>query len=284
MKKTKYIIIAAAVLALIVFVIIRSCGAQSGTDEEMEMPEETATVERMTIENKISSKGEVVSSLEENLTPHTGWKLKETKAVKGEAIKEGDTILVYTNGSVMKAPYGLVVKEWNLPNKGGTFTDESSITVAGTDVLKMDISVGEDKILDVRNGSPAVVKIKATGGKYRGNVSFVSDVGEYSGGLSEFTVSVTFDNDGKAKLGMNGRAVISLDKAENVLAVPADAVYSDGDTSYVTIKKGDKTKDVEVETGLSNDEYTEIRSGLKEGDEVIVVSSYEDEWDEEIYY
>lgn len=278
----KKLIIAAIILAVIVFIIIRSCSAQPGIDD-MEEPEDTATVKVMNIENAISSKGEVKSNLEENLVPHTGWKLQETKAIRGEAIKEGAAILTYTNGNVMKAPYDLVVKEWNLPNKKGTFKNENSVTVAGTHVLKMDLTVSEDKILDVRNGSPATVKINAIGKKYTGNVSFVSDVGEYSDGLSEFTVSVTFDNDGKAKLGMNGKAKISLAKANNVLAVPVDAVYKDGDASYVTVKKGKDTEEVKVETGISNDKFIEIKSGLKEGDTVMVSSSDEDEWEDEYY-
>lgn len=282
--KKRYLIIAAIVLAAILFVLIRSCGANPEEDYDMDTPEQTAVVERMTIEKKISSKGEVKSALEEKLTPHAGWKLDKIKAVRGEEVKEGDTILIYTNGNTMKAPYDLAVKEWTLPDKGEELKNSHEITVAGTHVLQMDVTVSEDKILDVKNGSPATVKIKAIDRKYNGNVSYVSDVGEYIDGMSDFTVSVTFDNDGKTKIGMNGRAKIVLDKAKNVLAVPVDAVYSDGDTSFVTVKKGDETKEVQVETGLSNDNYIEIKSGLKEGDEVIVASP-EDEWgDDEIYY
>ena len=71
---------------------------------------------------------------------------------------------------------------------------------------------------------------------------------------------------------MNVDAEIVVEKVENVLAVPVSSLNR-GNNVYV---KGDKTdkndsapegyKTVEVQTGISDDDYIEIKSGLSEGE------------------
>ena len=282
-KKKKIILLLclAAVIALII-VVAHSC---SGSEDEDLGEEEvmTATAETMTITKKISSNGEIISALEEKKTPHATYKLEKINVTEGQGVKEGSAILTYTNGQVMAAPYDCVVLNWNLPDLKQTLTNDHSVTIAGTDVLMMELEVNEDEVFLIKRGNPATIKVKSVDRKYKGEVSYISDIGDYSEGMSTFKVRVTFDNDGALKLGMNGKARITLAKAENVIAVPVDAVYEDGETNYVTVLKGDEPEEVEVETGLQNDEFIEIKSGLKEGD-VVQYMSYEDEWEEEEFY
>lgn len=279
-KKILLLLCLAVVIALIVF-CVHSCG--SVDDEDMGEEEVmTATAETMTIAKKISSSGEIISALEEKKTPHATYKLEKINVSEGEGVKEGSAILTYTNGQVMAAPYDCVVLNWSLPDLKQTLTYDHYVTIAGTKVLMMELEVNEDEVFLIKKGNPATVKVKSVDKKYNGVVSYISDVGEYSEGMSTFKVRVSFDNDGSLKLGMNGKAKITLAKAENVIGVPVDAVYEDGESSYVTVVKGDKTKDVEVETGIQNDKFIEIKSGLKEGD-VVQYMSYEEDYEEEWY-
>ena len=181
----------------------------------------------------------------------------------------------------MTAPYDCVVKTWSLPDPKKTLTNDHYVELIGTKVLKIELSVNEDEVLLVQKGNPATVRVDATDTTYDGEVAFVSDIGEYSGGTSDFSVQVLFNNDGKLKLGMNGKAKIVLDEAKNVIGVPVDAVFDDGENSYVTVQNGDKTKDVKVETGIKNKKYVEIKSGLKEGDEVVILT-YDDYSDDKM--
>ncbi len=278
-QKILLVLILLAIIA-IVFAVVRSFMVTPQTEDYTEEQPVYEKAQRMDVENSISAKGEIVSGLEEDLTPHAGYKLKEVKVKENEEIKEGGVILTYTNGKTMTAPYKCVVKKWNLPKEKNEITNSHSVSISSTSVLNIKLSVSEEEILKIKKGYTATVKVKATGKSYKGYVCFVSDVGNYSDGSSEFDVNVSFDNDGKIKLGMNGKAKISLGKASNVIAVPVDAVYTDGDSSYVTKKlKGkdsdgnDKTEDVKVKTGLEGRNYIEIKSGLKEGDKVLVNSS-----------
>ncbi|MDO4869605.1 MAG: HlyD family efflux transporter periplasmic adaptor subunit [Bacillota bacterium] len=280
-KKKILSIVCLILLVLIVVLCARSCAPAEEEYEDMEQM--TATAEKMTITSKVSSKGEIKSALEEKKTPHTGYKLEKINVKEGQAVKEGGTILTYTNGQIMTAPYDCVVISWNLPKLKNTLNNDHYVDIAGTKVLMMELDVKEDKIFLVKKGNPATIKVNATDGRYEGVVSFVSDVGDYADGMSTFKVNVIFDNDGKLKLGMNGRAKVILEKAENVIGVPVDAVYDDGENSFVTVMKDGGEEEVQVETGIQNNDYIEIKDGLKAGDEV-VYSSYDDsEWDDEYY-
>ena len=57
---------------------------------------------------------------------------------------------------------------------------------------------------------------------------------------------------------------------KNIITIPAEAVMQSGDELYVYVAEGDTAKKVTVTTGISNDELTEITSGINEGDSVIV--------------
>ena len=237
--------------------------------------ERTVEASKMTIEKTLESDGEVKSALEENILPHTSYYLAKINVEEGEAVKEGDTILTYTNGYTMTTPYNCVVKSWSLPDLEDQLTSDHYVTVAGTDVLEMEMSLSDSEVLQLSVGDSAKVTVDAVDSTYEAEVTYISEVGEYSSGSSTFTAKVTFDNDGKLKLGMSGSAVVSLEKAEDVIAVPADAVSRKGGVSFVTVPgDGDNSSSqVEVETGITNGTFTEIKSGLNEGDKVIVKTS-----------
>lgn len=262
------ILIILAVIAVIFFSIQKKKFQTLGTN--------VRAAQTMTIEKTINSEGEVQSSLEENIAPHTSYYLKKINVGEGDALSEGDKILTYSNGKTLTAPYDCVVESWYLPESGARLTTDHYVTIAGTDVMMMELSVSEEDVAIVKKGQSARVTVEATGSTYEGEVSYVSEVGTYSGGTSTFKAKVEFNNDGDVKLGMTGKAVISLAKAENVLGVPTSAVHSNGNGSFVTVAKDDEgknTSEVQVETGLSNDSYIAIVAGLKEGTKVVVPES-----------
>lgn len=77
-----------------------------------------------------------------------------------------------------------------------------------------------------------------------------------------------FDGIEDMEIGDMGKIVYKINVKEHALAVPNDAVKSEGQKKYVYVK-GEK---VYVETGVISNQYTEIVSGLSEGDEVSYIS------------
>ena len=116
------------------------------------------------------------------------------------------------------------------------------------------------------------------GQTYTGVVTKVSVVGNTSGGTTTYPVTVRIDETDGLRPGMNVDAEIVLSSADDVLAIPSLAVNR-GDTVLVTSDSPSAANALEQEapegyayvqvtTGVSDDSYIEITSGLQEGDTV----------------
>lgn len=151
--------------------------------------------------------------------------------------------------------------------------------------LTFDISLDELDISDVSVGQKVNITCDALENtEITGRVTKVSVAGTTENGVTTYPVTVQIDDVPDGLLpGMNVDATIVVSESENALAVPIAAVQR-GNTVYVKAEGEKNTeqtmvggallpdgwKAVEVETGLSDDNYIEIISGLQEGDVVYV--------------
>jgi len=62
---------------------------------------------------------------------------------------------------------------------------------------------------------------------------------------------------------------------KNVISVPIEAVFEEGGKFFVYLKAGTKPKTSFVSLGLANDNFVEISSGLKEGEEVYLYRPFQ---------
>ena len=70
--------------------------------------------------------------------------------------------------------------------------------------------------------------------------------------------------------GYRVEARIEVDAVDDVLLVPSSALFRDGDGWAVYVMREGAAHKVAVELGLENPDHAEVRSGLSEGDDVIV--------------
>ena len=160
--------------------------------------------------------------------------------------------------------------------------------------LTFDMDIDELDISNIKEGQSVNVQADAFKNKvFNGVITNVSLVAANSNGVTNYPVTVTITDIGDLLPGMNVDAYVILANVENAVAIPADALQR-GNVVYVlntspTIKSGnyntegisDRVKSrvpdgftaINVETGISNANYIEIKSGLQEGDEVYVSES-----------
>lgn len=70
---------------------------------------------------------------------------------------------------------------------------------------------------------------------------------------------------------MTSKSSIILQKSENVIVVATEAITNKNGKKYVNVKKDNgQVEETEIETGIKNDAYTEVKSGLNEGDIVVI--------------
>ncbi|MDO5444681.1 MAG: HlyD family efflux transporter periplasmic adaptor subunit [Eubacteriales bacterium] len=157
---------------------------------------------------------------------------------------------------------------------------EVIMTVTPQATLSIDITIDELDILSAALGQEAQITIDALPGRaYFGTVTKInSEATLNDGGQTKFGATVTMDMDNDLLAGMNASTLITIATKNNVLSVPAKALYEQGTKTMVYTGYDEKEKvltgSVTVTTGASDGENVEILSGLSEGDSVIF--EYED--------
>ena len=224
-------------------------------------------------------------------------KLKSARLALDDALLQRDKMYKELDDYTIKAPIdGTVVskkkKAGDKIESGGGASAAASASSASSSSssnvlaviydmssLCFELSVDELDVKKVEVGQEVEITADAVEGKtYTGiveNVSVNGTVG--TNGVTTYPAKVRIqDADDKLLPGMNIDAVITVEKAENVIAIPLRAVNR-GNTVYVKGNKSDDTdkapegfKTVQVETGISDDNYIEIKSGISEDDTVYV--------------
>lgn len=141
--------------------------------------------------------------------------------------------------------------------------------------MQFDIDVDEIDVESIKVGQEVTITADAVEDKtYKGIVEKVSVNGVSENGVTNYPVTVRITDFGELLPGMNVDAEIVVDEAENALTIPVSSLNR-GNTVYVAGEKTDENdkapegyKTVSVTTGISDDDYIEIKSGLKEGDMV----------------
>lgn len=105
-----------------------------------------------------------------------------------------------------------------------------------------------------------------------GKVAEIDSLGTVSQGVVSYDIKISFDvDDSRIKPGMSVDATIITETASDVLSVPNSAIKSFNGNSYVEVLDSSVLPSrVSVATGLTDDTRTEITSGLKEGDVIVV--------------
>jgi HlyD family secretion protein len=149
-----------------------------------------------------------------------------------------------------------------------TLGDTSEVYVKG--------KVDESDIGKVYLGQPARIKVESFKDKtFNGKVTKISPMGVEKDNVTTFEVRVSINNPGgELKAEMTANAEIILEEHKNVLQIPEGALIYDKDKkASVDIpdpKAKDGMKKLAVNIGISNGAKTEVLSGLKEGDQVVL--------------
>lgn len=167
----------------------------------------------------------------------------------------------------------LPIKEGDIISAG-----TAAATVTSFDKMKIDIKIGEYDIVGTEEGDKVEVTLDAIDGKtYEGTIVYIARTATVDNGVSYFEAEVDFDADEDVRSGMSAEVKLTINDLKDVLTVKAEAIQtSDDGTTYVQQYKDEKRKkglvQVPVETGVSDGTYTEIKSGLSEGDVVCYIS------------
>jgi len=148
--------------------------------------------------------------------------------------------------------------------------------------LEMSLSVDELDIADVSVGQEVQITADAREGqKYTGYVSKVSIAGSNNNGTATYPVTVRIDDYGDLLPSMTADATIYMTQEQNVIAIQSSAVQrgntvlitADSPTAKTLAEQGQEPNEdgyytATIETGISDDTYIQVISGLQDGDKI----------------
>lgn len=206
--------------------------------------------------------------------------LQATRATQQKQLTEMKKLL---KAGVISATEAGIVSTIAAPSAAeqAAYTVLASLYVG--DEKEMVISVDELDITSVSVGQNVDIAMDAIEDKtYPAKVTKVSQIGTASGGVTVYNVTLTIEGDERLRFGMNGTATIHIEERSNVLLVPLTALNSSRGSSYVWLKSAEASADepgvrTAIETGLSDESYAEVISGLNEGDVVLITREASEE-------
>ncbi len=245
------------------------------------LEEATAEVERVRRKNE----SQLASRNADRINQRQQLTVRESKLAKLREQLEAATLRAPSEGMVVHAT------SLNRDRFGGdargtmevgrqVTRNELLIVLPDTSEMVASVRVPESVAGRVRPGQMATIRIDALQNRtVRGEVLSVGVLAESGGfrdpNLREYTVKIRLD-DSALTMGvplrpsMRCEAEIALDRVERALAVPVQAVFTDGPVRFAYVESDDGWKRRPVRMARRSDRYVEILAGLTEGQRVLV--------------
>jgi HlyD family secretion protein len=175
------------------------------------------------------------------------------------------------DNTIIKAPFdGLIAA--STPHQGDQVSPSTIIATLITNQFVAIIPLNEVDVAKVKLGDSAVLTFDAIDGlTVAGKVVDIDAIGTVSQGVVTYNVKISLDSEEPdVKPGMSTSVAIITQVKTDVLSAPNAAIKTQGTASYVQkLDAAGKPQSYPVTTGIANDTYTEIISGVNEGDEVV---------------
>lgn len=196
---------------------------------------------------------------------------KSGKASVLQAQAELETARTQLGYTKVKAEIDGIISACDITEGSTVTTQSAAMKIANMDKVKLSFNISDDAINKVSVGSKAYITISAASDTpYEGTVTNISPAADSQTML--YPVEIYIDNvDHRIKPGMFASVNLVLNKKENTISVPLNAVIEKNNEKYVYIVDDNNIAHKKiVETGIRNDTSIEILSGVKTGDLVVI--------------
>jgi len=156
----------------------------------------------------------------------------------------------------------------------GATVREDQVLLVIPDLRQMQVKVGihESKVDRLKPGMPAQITFQDN--SIDGEVLSVASVTRPSGWWTENVVKydtiIKLNSGADLKPGMSAAVEVFLARHKDVLTIPVAAVVENDAEFHCWVKTDDSTLRRKLELGDSNDQFIVVKSGLKEGDRVVL--------------
>jgi len=149
---------------------------------------------------------------------------------------------------------------------GGT----ECLTVADLNQMVIDSHINQADVTRLKIGQKVDIQVEAvTGLKLTGVIERIAPQATLKNNIKGFSCRILLENpDERVRPGMTANISIPIALADNVLAVPLSAVFTEGGERFVYVKKNESWEQRPVKIGVADFSFVEITEGLYEEDTV----------------
>ncbi len=208
------------------------------------------------------------------------YDIVKTGTTKGYGNAANTQIRATVSGMVLEVPVevGNQVIESNNFNEGTTIA-----AIADVDKMIFEGKVDESEVGKIKENLPLEITVGALEGKvFDAVLDYIAPKGKEENGAIQFEIKGTMKKQDSVfiRAGLSANASVILGKADSVLAIKEALVQFDDKTKspYVEVSSGDQSferKDIEL--GISDGIFVEVKSGLTETDKIKVWNAIEKE-------
>lgn len=193
-------------------------------------------------------------------------------AAKAE-VEKYQTLVGYTR---ITAPFdGVITHRYADPGaliQAGTSSDTQSmplVRISDNYHLRLDFPVDLPYVKDVHEGEPIEVRVDALGKSFTGKITRCTH--KIDEDTRTMTTEIEVPNPNLELVpGMYATAIQKVDKRPGALSIPIEAVSSDQDPTVYVINDRQQIEERPITLGLITPEWYEVKTGLREGDLVMI--------------
>lgn len=154
-----------------------------------------------------------------------------------------------------------------------SFSAPTFVTILNLDELEVDAYVDEVDIGKIKLGQKASFTVDAYPEKvFNAEVEAIYPDAEIRDNVVYYAVILNIEKNFEEILRpqMTASVTIHLEELQDVLAIPSKAIRKENGNSFVMLKEGEKITKRQITTGRESGDMVEVRSGLSQGDLVLV--------------
>lgn len=274
-KRIIWLIVILAILGGIGYVVYNKLRA----DYKVTYDPYTATTG--SISNSLSFTGSMQLINSATYTASAETKVREIYVSVGDKVKQGAKLLRLSDGISIEAEFDGTVSAINVAKGDEVKAEDSLITVADFDKMKVSVRVGESNISSVSVGQDCKVTVSSAGASFDAKIDEIN-YAEYTGNnVAYYTATVYVDTSATENIwpGMQATVTVTLEEAQDVTMLKNDALSTARDNTAFVYKENanGEMEQVEVTVGVSNGNYVEIKSGVTSGETVYKVAEKEEQ-------
>lgn len=182
---------------------------------------------------------------------------------------DAEVLKVQISRTNITAPFDGILGLRNI-SEGSYITPSQVVTtIQQLNPIKIDFSIPERYANLIKTGSTINFTTEGTAAKYTGTV-FAFEPG-IDAATRSLNIRARAANSGnKLRPGAFAKIELVLDKNENAIMIPTQAIVPILKGQQVFVSRNGKAEAVPVETGLRNEKMVQILSGLSKGDSVVI--------------